>query len=216
MKRFLTGLALAATIAGASSAEDHGRLGQTFEIEEPDLLEWIEGRLRAAEASGLIDEMNSRFEARVRERVARPVPVAGIATATEHKSWLYDPAITVQEDIADHNGVVFAQQGQRVNPLETIGLSRRYVFLDGEDHDQVAWALRQREEVGGMISMILVNGAPGELMREHQVRFFYDQGGFLTNRFAITAVPASMRQEGTLVRLTEHGPSEWLGAAQHD
>ncbi len=205
-----------AVIAGPAHSEDYGTVGTTFEIVEPDLLDWIAARLRVATETGALDEMNAEMAARTERTVRRPHPVPGIAQATETTSWLYDPSITVPEDIADHRGVVFARQGDRVNPFDTVSLRKVYLFIDGENADQVAWAIDQRNQVDGQASIILINGAPLDLMTEHQVRFFFDQGGFITQRFAITAVPASMRQQGRLVRLTEHGPDQWQGLAEED
>lgn len=198
-----------AGFTAAADADDYGVLGETFEIVEPDLLEWIASRLRAAHADGTLDTMNEAFARRVEGTVNRPPPVLHIVDATQTRSWLYDPSITVPQDYADHRGVVFAHQGDHVNPLELVALRKRYVFIDGDNADQVAWALDQYEQVSGQISIILTNGAPLDLMTQHQVRFFFDQTGFLTERLGITAVPASMDQEGGLVRLIEHGPEEW-------
>ena len=131
----------------ASVAEDYGTLGATFEITEQDLLEWISERLRQADEAGMLDQLNEDFRERVERSVNRPPAVQGIGTTVETRSWHYDPSITVTEDIADHNGVVFAHEGQQVNPLDMVSLRRRYVFIDGDDEDQVAWALRQHEEL---------------------------------------------------------------------
>lgn len=213
MKQFAKAISLSSLLllCGTASvtADDYGTVGETFEIAEPDLLEWIASRLQIADETGALEEMNREMAARTERGVRRPHPVMGISTALETKSWLYDPTITVPEDIADHRGVVFARAGQQVNPFDTINLRNVYLFVDGDDENQVAWAVNQYEELDGRARIILTKGAPLELMTDHQVRFYFDQGGFITSRFAITAVPASMRQEGRLVRLTEHGPEEW-------
>ncbi|WP_370371047.1 type-F conjugative transfer system protein TraW [Henriciella pelagia] len=205
-------LAWAGSIA-PGVADDFGTMGETFEIAEPDLLLWIQERLRAAEDSGDLDTMNEEFAARVERNVRRPAPVDFVEHAEETRSWYYDPTVTVPEDYADHNGVVFARAGEQVNPLETMTLRRGYVFIDGDDDDQVAWALERYREDDGNVSIILVRGAPLELMDEHQVRFFFDQTGFLVERLGVRAVPASFEQEGTRVRVTEHGPAQWRGRA---
>lgn len=209
-KMAATALIAAIMAAPPGLADDYGTLGATFEIAEPDLLDWIGERLRVAELSGALQDMNAEMAARTQRSVRRPHPVPGLSTATQTTTWLYDPTITVPEDIADHRGVVFAVAGQQINPFDIIGLRKIYLFIDGEDDRQVAWALDQRRALDGHASIILTNGAPLELMTDHQVRFFFDQGGFITTRFAITAVPASMRQEGRFVRLTEYGPHEWI------
>ena len=202
-------VALVSTPVQSAFGDDFGTMGETFEILEPDLLEWIADRLRLAEATGELDAMNDEFAGRVERNVRRPAPVEFIVQADEARTWLYDPTVTVQEDYADHNGVVFARTGDRVNPLETMALSRQYVFIDGDSADQVAWALARYREHEGLVTIVLTRGAPLELMDEHQVRFYFDQTGFLSERLGIRAVPASMQQEGDRVRLREHAPEEW-------
>jgi conjugal transfer pilus assembly protein TraW len=73
------------------------------------------------------------------------------------------------------------------------------LFLDGDDPAQVAWALKQDRQA----KLILVSGAPLELMKARQRRFYFDQGGKLTERFGISAVPARVRQQGRLLAVSE-------------
>ena len=51
--------------------------------------------------------------------------------------------------------------------------------------------------------LILVKGAPLELMKARQRRFLFDQGGKLTERFGIRSVPARVRQQGRLLEISE-------------
>ena len=51
--------------------------------------------------------------------------------------------------------------------------------------------------------LILVKGAPLELMKSRQRRFYFDQGGTLVKRFGIRAVPASVEQQGRVLVITE-------------
>jgi len=48
-----------------------------------------------------------------------------------------------------------------------------------------------------------VKGAPLELMKARQRRFYFDQGGKLTERFGIRSVPARVRQQGRLLEVSE-------------
>ena len=73
------------------------------------------------------------------------------------------------------------------------------VPLDGDDPDQLAWALKQTVNA----KLILVKGAPLELMKARQRRFYFDQGGKLTERFGIRSVPARVRQQGRLLEISE-------------
>lgn len=72
------GLAVSATASsgGAVSGQsvDHGQMGQTWFIAEPDLLSVIKARLDHAAATGKLDQMNRQFAEKVKARVMRPVP----------------------------------------------------------------------------------------------------------------------------------------------
>ena len=70
---------------------------------------------------------------------------------------------------------------------------------DGDDPEQLAWALGRKEPA----KLILVKGAPLELMRARQRRFYFDQGGKLVAHFAIRAVPALVSQRGRQLEVSE-------------
>ena len=91
--------------------------------------------------------------------------------------------------------------GTRVNPLDTVLLRVPLVFLDGDDPEQLAWATRRYASTKA--KLILVRGAPLELMKARQRRFYFDQGGSLVKHFGIRAVPATVEQQGRLLIITE-------------
>ena len=98
---------------------------------------------------------------------------------------------------------ISAGQGERSVPLARGQSARQrgYApnFFDGDDPDQLAWALKQNANA----KLILVKGAPLELMKAGQRRFYFDQGGKLTERFGIRSVPARVRQQGRLLEVSE-------------
>ena len=196
-------LALGASASAApitvSQAVDHGQMGETWPVIEPDLLSVIKARLDHAQATGKLEELNQRFADKVKQRVMRPVPVSGISRAEETRSWEFDPSIVVANDIRDHKGNLIAAAGQRVNPLGLSGLSKTLVFVDGDDEDQVAWALNE----GDRAKIIFVDGSPFELMKVHQRRFYFDQAGKLASHFGITKTPARVEQQGEILLVTE-------------
>ena len=53
------------------------------------------------------------------------------------------------------------------------------------------------------VTLVLVAGEPLNLMRKWKKQVYYDQGGILARRFAITQVPAIVRQEGRRLRIDE-------------
>ena len=196
----LLALFAAASVAPPAAAKDYGQVGTVFPVIEPDLLRVIEAKLRSMQATGQIDAMNQRLADRTRAKVNRPDPVAGIERASKPRSWLYDPSIVIDHDIRDQKGQLVAAKGKRVNPLDYVVIKTPLVFIDGDDNAQVAWAMKRYDDKA---KLILVRGAPLELMTARQRRFYFDQNGTLTTKFGITAVPAVVEQAGKAMRVTE-------------
>jgi conjugal transfer pilus assembly protein TraW len=185
----------------AGIAKDYGRQGEVFPVIEPDMLTMIEAKLRGAQASGKMAAMNKELARRTEARVRRPTPVAGIVTAAKARSWTYDPTITISEDIRDNKGALIIPAGRRINPLDTVGLRQSLVFLNGDDPAQVAWALKSTTQLNA--KLILTSGSPFVRMKAAQRRFYFDQGGQLTGKFGIKAVPAVVEQDGRVLKVTE-------------
>ncbi len=74
------------------------------------------------------------------------------------------------------------------------------VFFNGDDPEQMDWAVKHFDAAA---KLIMVAGAPLDAMTAHQRRFYFDQGGRLTTRFGIHAVPAVVVQEGHAMRVNE-------------
>jgi conjugal transfer pilus assembly protein TraW len=193
-------LSFAVAAAPPAAAKDYGQVGTVFPVIEPDLLRVIEAKLQKMQATGQIDALNQQMRTRTEAKVRRPTPVPGIEAATKPRSWMYDPSIVIDHDIRDHKGTLIAAAGKRINPLDFIVVSTPLVFIDGDDDAQVAWALKRYSDKA---KLILVKGAPLELMTKRQRRFYFDQSGTLTTKFGITSVPAVVEQSGRELRITE-------------
>ena len=111
----------------------------------------------------------------------------------------FDPTITLAADIRGAKGELIHAAGTRVNPLDSVKLRADLLFLDGDDPAQIRWALEQDSKA----KLILVKGAPLELMKARQRRFYFDQAGKLTAKFNIKAVPARVRQQGRILEVSE-------------
>ena len=203
MRRALLPLAAAtlAATAAPASARDFGVAGALFPVVEPDLLATIHARLTTLEQTGATRRLNAELQRRSVARVNRPAPVAGLARAEAARSWLFDPTIELSDDIADDKGRLIMARGTRVNPLDSVALRQALVFLDGDDPAQLAWALAHEKK--NPAKLILVKGAPLELMRARQTRFYFDQGGTLIRHFAIRALPALVEQQGRQLKISE-------------
>lgn len=194
----LIALSLAA-LPTQAQARDYGQRGALFPIVERDLLEQIHSRLIQMEKSGETARLNQELKRRTIARVNRPDPVTGLIRAQESRQWLFDPTITLAADIRGAQGELIHTAGTRVNPLDSVKLRADLLFLDGDDPTQIQWALRQDPKA----KLILIKGAPLELMKARQRRFYFDQGGKLTEKFGITAVPARVRQQGRSLEVSE-------------
>lgn len=204
MKRVRPMIALLAAgvdMATPALARDYGQQGAVWPVVEPDLLAQIHARLAHLEKTGETARLNEELKRRTIARVNRPEPVAGLGAAAATRSWRFDPTITVDRNIADDKGRVIIVAGTRVNPLDTVPLRAPLVFLDGDHPTQLAWAARRFG--GTRAKLILVRGAPLELMKARQRRFYFDQGGSLVKHFGIRAVPATVEQQGRVLLVTE-------------
>lgn len=203
MKRLLllSSATILSLMSQAVSARDYGQQGAVFPVLETDLLSVIQNKLATMQASGALDRANRELAARTEARVKRPPAVKGIIPASRSRSWIHDPTITVEQDLRDAKGRVVVARGTRVNPLDTVPLRQRLVFLDGDDPAQVAWATGRTTALNA--KLILVRGSPFALMKAEQRRFYFDQSGTLTTKFGVRAVPAVIEQAGRVLRVSE-------------
>ncbi|MDE0698904.1 MAG: hypothetical protein OXH76_24045 [Boseongicola sp.] len=194
------------TLAGSpltATAKDLGVRGATWPVAEPDLLEAIEARLLGMQRSGELVRLEREARERTRAKLEEPDPVPGIAPATEERSRLLDPAITVAREIRTADGALLAAAGTRVNPLERMTLFRDLLFVDGRRGAEIAWALAREADGARPARIVLLAGRPLELMRRHRRPFHFDQGGRLAARFGIVATPSLVGQAGVQLRITE-------------
>src|SRR3546814_4590231 len=91
MHRALLLLVLALALPATAQARDYGQRGTVFPVIERDLLEQIQSRLVGLEASGETARLNEDLKRRTLARVDRPSPIAGIARASESRSWVFHP-----------------------------------------------------------------------------------------------------------------------------
>ena len=184
-------------------ARDLGVVGPTYPIAEPNLIEVIQDKLRQMQASGALERLQQDSQTRMRRQVEQPTPVAGITKATRARSYFFDPSIEVPYPILDLEGRVIVAPGTRVNPLDTVSLSRPLLFLDARDNAQLERAQGLLREHKGQLKLILTGGSYLELMRRWKLSVFYDQQGHLTSQLGIRHVPALVSQDGKRLRIDE-------------
>ena len=196
-------VAAAILFSFAARAQDLGVIGPVYPIAEPSLLEVILSKLREADKTGVLARLQRETQGKVKRGIEQPAPIARITKTTKARSFYYDPSIVVPYAIADADGKVIVAPGTKVNPLDTVSLSKALLFIDARDAAQVGRARGILDERGGKVKVILTGGSYLELMRRWKRPVFFDQQGALTEKLGIRHVPALVSQEGKRLRIDE-------------
>lgn len=194
--------ALAVLTATHAIAEDLGILGPVYPIAEPNLLQVIHANLARAQADGRLKRLQEDATRRVRAHIESPPAVPGLTPTRTPRRFHWDPSIAITAPVLDAEGHTVIAAGTTVNPLQTVSLSKRLVFLDGRDSAQVR-AVESHLKRGEKLLPILTSGSPTQLARRWRRLVFFDQGAHLTGRFGITQIPAVVRQDGLRLRIDE-------------
>lgn len=181
-------------------AKDLGIVGTTFEIHEKSLLKIIEERLQDLQTSGKLMDYQKELQKRSLHSVEHPQCVEGLQNATKYQSREYDPSFVLDKDIKDHEGNSIASAGTKYNPLDYHSFGKPLLLIDGDDISQVAWALNQEGKI------VLTQGAPLLLTKEHKRTFFFDQGGLLVKKFDISKIPVRVSQKDKVLIVEEINP----------
>ena len=175
-------------------AEDLGIFGETFEIQEKDLLEQILFKLRTLQESGQFEREKEKVVRRVKDMILHPTKVEGIDHSQKTREYKFDPTITVKRDLYNHRKLIFAKKGEKFNPLDRLSLTKSLLFIDGEEEKQIQWALR-KVEANERSKIILINGYPFNLQEKLRRDIFFDQHGILIKKLGIQHVPAIVFQK---------------------
>ena len=177
-----------------ASAEDLGVVGTTYEIAEHDLLQLMLSKLKHMEQAGELKTYQEDYKKRVISGIEHPKPLPGIKDTETAGTHYYDPSIVTDKDIVDATGRILFPRGTRVNPLDYVGWNTYLLFADGRDEKQLAYCKQIIATSDRPVKLVLVAGEPMTLMRKWKFSVYFDQGGSLTRRFAITQVFEIMRE----------------------
>lgn len=197
-------LCIGALTAASAGATHLGTIGELFPIAEEDALVVLERQLRARAASGQLAQDQAALRARITQRTLHPTPVATVRRTTVPVVRHYDPTVLVHADIRDHQGRIVLPRGAHANPFDQLALSKRVLFFDGRDPEQVAWAARERTQ--GPALLVLIGGSPIELERRWNSPVYFDQSGAMVRQLGIAQVPARITQDGKRLRIEEVRP----------
>lgn len=193
-------ISMAIAIAKNSHARDFGVVGHSYNIIEQDIIEYIKEKLFHKD----LEVLNKEMQEKVKVRISRPEPVAGITDARENREYYYDPTFILGEDIRDHKGQLIHAKGTEINPLSKVPLGKVLIFINADNEKQVEYAFTEYKAHNEKAKIILTSGSPAKLQKEHNdVWIYFDQFGALTKKLGIKAVPAIVKQEGMKLKISE-------------
>lgn len=179
-------------------------VGPSYEISEPDMILEIQAKLKADKASGVLDAKISEGIERAKRSIVEPPPVAGLSLTEKRRSFLWDPTVYAEHDVVDpYSGKVVVPAGTRLNPLDKMAWPGLWLFLDASQPEQLAWARMRLASTELSTTIVLVGGDVAKTSKLLQRQIFFDQGGVLVRKFAISHTPATVQQEGSALRVTE-------------
>ena len=190
-------------LAALASAQDLGVIGPVYPIAEPSLLEVILSKLRDEQASGHLAKLQRNAQASATRALEHPQAITTVKRAGAPRTYYYDPSIVVPYAITDADGRIIVAPATKVNPLDTVSLSKRLLFFDGRDPQQVMRARALIDQHHGRVKLILTGGSYVDLMRRWKQPVFFDQQGLLIEKLRIQHVPALVYQEGKRLRIDE-------------
>lgn len=195
-------IALSAALIGSSShARDLGTIGPSYAIPERNLLDVIQERLKERMKDGFLEKQRRKLTERSKRYITRP---RGLPLPRTQTYRAYDVSLefVTTEDITDGQGHILYPVGTRVNPLVFQSLTKILCFADGDDPDQVKWLNRHCSDPLKH-KLILVQGNYPKVTEQLNRRLYFDQRGYLVDRFEIQAVPATVRQKEHILHVEE-------------
>jgi len=184
-----------------ANAVDLGYFGTSFEVKEEGFIAMIKRKLSLVD----IEAHQKQMVETAKKKAVEPTRVTGISRTVKEQSYAFDPTYTLKEDIYLPDGKLLYAAGTRVNPLEHMSLTKRLIFIDGTDKEQVEW-FKDKRASGSFKKqdkLILVAGRPIDLGNSLGQEVYFDQAGVLTSKFKIEQVPAIAQQEGKYLRIKE-------------
>jgi conjugal transfer pilus assembly protein TraW len=182
-------------VCAHAKAVSLGVVGEVFPVQERSFLVFIETRLRALQASGVLDDAQAHWVHEAEARARRPAPI-GLTRAKQTVVHRYVPRVTLDDDVKDNAGHILLYKQHDVNVLETLPLyAPHWIFFDADDIAQRAWAHHVNEQASH-VKLILTGGDVRAIEDEFKADVFFDQAGRITKKLRIEHVPAEVVRDG--------------------
>ncbi|WP_227742889.1 TrbC family F-type conjugative pilus assembly protein [Burkholderia gladioli] len=203
------------SVDGAIDEIEHGHagrvVGNTYPVDEPDILAVIRDRMRRV-------DWNRQIQHAVDD--ARQAPFNGVEmpASTKTGSHLFDPSVTLTRDVINPaNGRLIAPRGTRINPLQMQAFPYTVIAFDPYDPLQLRWAAEVVKSNPNTLAYVTRNAMHSDGRATWDVigtrTFTLDEKA--ARRFDIESVPTLVHQEGLSMRVSTYAPSSLAAAVQH-
>lgn len=200
MRAFVFLIALIGT--APAMAQYLGVHGSLWEVQEEDAVGYIKRRVEALEKDGTINLMLFENTEKIKHAMLHPKAVPGYSKAVTNQKHYFDPSVILDKPIIDAQGRVLYQAGTRVNPLMYGGLSKRLIFIDAREIEQVDFALNEIKKNPRDV-IILIAGDWVAISKRLGAQAYFDQAGAMTRRFQLSKAPSIVSQEGLRLKIEE-------------
>lgn len=164
------------------------------------MLDYLQNKLKKIEREGGLEKLQEQWKERIVDELKHPKAVQNITKAETERHWTVDPTLVIEKDIKTPNGDVLASAGDRINPLHHLPIiPKGIIFIDGDDTEQVEFAKSKIDQ----FDIVLIKGAPFDLQESQQMKIYFDQGGYICQKYDIQHVPALFKIERDTIELEE-------------
>ncbi len=169
-------------------------------------MQWIERKLNELKNNHTLEQLNQQLQEKILSNIESPRSANHIAKTLKFRRFEYNPAITLQDNIYDHENHLIGKKGTVINSFDHISLSHDLLLFDATDRDQIEWAKKITQKNKKSVHWILVSGHWKNLSDQFDRKVFFDQRGNLVKKLKIEHVPAFVTQQGDRLVIEEQVP----------
>lgn len=184
---------------------DLGKQGETYEIAEIDMIEYMQTKIAQIDWEQKKKNAIANFWKKRPDKVSLP-------PAREDKVFTVDPSFVVTEDVILPDGTVLALRGEQINPLHQLTFSKTIIVFNGVSKKQMALAKQEAQKAraqgkGLLLVTTEVDEELGWKSFEDMHEFFqyriYVLDTEMAERFHLTHTPSVISRTGDVFEIRE-------------
>lgn len=182
------------TLSVSVAAKDLGNYGQTYNIIEIDMIEWLKHKFAVLQEKGVVDKVQKDFVKETKKRAITPKPVKGLTTTSKPLAFFVDPTETTTKNLYKANGDILVKKGTTINPFRRLAKVGRpykwhWAFFDATDKRQIRWAKDILDLYPESTKLVLIKGNINQAYKELNHKIYFDQKGIYTTKLRVKHIP---------------------------